>query len=131
MTHREVFPFFFAVAYRLPAMLFGITPASARVAVTADSLDVRFGPWHLTTTLDNVEAAEEVTGPYSFLKTAGPAHLSFVDRGITFATNRSRGVCIRFRTPVPAIDPLGLVRHPAVTVTVARPRLLADLLNSS
>lgn len=130
MTDRDVFPFHFAAAYRLPALLFGITPRSARVTVGSDSLEIRFGPWHLTTGLDNVAGVEEVEGPYSFVKTAGPAHLSFVDRGITFATNGAGGVCIRFRTPVPAIDPVGLVRHPAATVTVARPRLLCDLLSS-
>jgi hypothetical protein len=59
------------------------------------------------------------TGPYSLIKTIGPAHLSFADRGLTFATNSERGLCIRFATPVRGLDPLGLVRHPAVTVTVA------------
>ena len=49
---------------------------------------------------------------------AGPPHLSLADRGITFATNRQRGLCIRLHRPHPAIDPLGLIRHPGVTVTV-------------
>jgi hypothetical protein len=46
------------------------------------------------------------TGPYAFLKTAGPALLAITDRGLTFATTDSRGVLIRFARPV-GLDPLG------------------------
>ncbi|GAA4093255.1 MULTISPECIES: hypothetical protein [Actinomadura] len=127
-TERQVFPFRFSSAYRVAALPFGVTSSSACVIVTEVALEIRFGPWRLTTNLDNVAEAEEVSGPYAFLKTAGPAHLSLADRGITFATNRDGGVCVRFRTPVPAIDPLHLIRHPTATVTVARPdQLLARL----
>ena len=59
-----------------------------------------------------------MTGPYSVLRTAGPARLSLGDRGLTFATNNRRGVCLRFRRPVPGIDPLGRIKHPNLTVTV-------------
>ena len=59
------------------------------------------------------------SGPYSWWRTAGPARLSLRDRGITFATNGERGLCISFREPVKAIEPFGIVRHPGVTVTVA------------
>lgn len=124
----EIFGFRFAPAYRLAALPFGITPRFARVAVGDGRLDIRFGPWRLVTGLDNVVGAEVVSGPYAFLKTAGPAHLSLADRGITFATHNRGGVCIRFRVPVPALDPFGLVRHPGVTVTVARPGPLVDRL---
>ncbi len=61
----------------------------------------------------------ETTGPYSFIKTAGPAHLSLADRGITCATNPERGLCIHFAEPVAGIDPWKRIRPPAVTVTVA------------
>ena len=60
----------------------------------------------------------EITGPYSLLKTIGPARLSVSDRGLTFATNSRRGVCLRFVRPVPGIDPLGKIKHPNLTVTV-------------
>ena len=63
-------------------------------------------------------AGVEVTGPYSFLKTAGPARLAITDRGLTFASNGDRGVCISFRSPVTGIAPFGVVRHPELTVTV-------------
>ncbi|GAA4147282.1 hypothetical protein [Actinomadura keratinilytica] len=127
-AQRHVFPFRFSPAYRLAALPFGVTSSSAWVVVTDVALHIRFGPWRLTADLDNIAEAEEVSGPYAFVKTAGPAHLSLADRGITFATNRDGGVCVRFRHPVPAIDPLHLIRHPTATVTVARPdQLLARL----
>jgi hypothetical protein len=52
------------------------------------------------------------------LKTAGPARLAITDRGLTFASNGDRGVCITFHSPVTGIDPFGRIRHPELTVTV-------------
>lgn len=68
----------------------------------------------------------------SFIKAAGPARLSFADRGISLATNGRRALCVRFVEAVPGIDPTGLssriLRHPGATLTVADPEaLLADL----
>ena len=82
------------------------------------TLSVRFGPWSLRTPVHNILEAVETTD-FAYLKTAGPAHLSFADRGITFATNGDRGLCLRFADPVPAIDWVGLIRHPGATVTVS------------
>lgn len=121
------YEFAFSPAYRLPALLFGIRPATAHVSVTAGELRVRFGPWSLVTGLDNI-VATEITGNFSWLKTAGPPHLSFSDRGVTFATNGDRAVCLRFATPVAAIDPTRTLRHPGATLTVAQPELLAAAL---
>lgn len=121
------FEFAFAPSYRLPALAFGVVPATAHVDLTDDELRVRFGPWRLVTGLDNVVGAE-LTGDFHWLKTAGPAHLSFSDRGVTFATNGERAVCVRFATPVPAIDPTGTIRHPGATLTVAEPQRLLDAL---
>jgi hypothetical protein len=70
------------------------------------------------TQLGNIASAE-LTGPYGFLKTVGPAHLSLSDRGLTFASNRRQGVCVRFREPVAGMEPTGRIRHPGLTVTVA------------
>ena len=127
MSTRHDFDFAFAREYRLPALVFGIRPATAHVSVTEQELRVRFGPWSLVTGLDNVVGAE-ITGGFSWLKTAGPPHLSFSDRGVTFATNGDRAVCVRFATPVAAIDPTGTIRHPGATLTVAQPELLLDAL---
>ena len=74
--------------------------------------------------------ASEITGPYAFWKTAGPARLAITDRGLTFATNGDRGVLVRFANRVRGIDPLGLVRHPELTVTVADVDGLAELLRA-
>jgi hypothetical protein len=130
MASTETFSFRFAPAYRLPALLFGVTPRTTSVEVTDGRLVIRFGPWRLQSDLANIVGVE-VTGPYGYLKTAGPAHVSLTDKGVTFATNGERGVCVRFRTPVPAIDPLGMLRHPGATVTVTDIERLVARLPSS
>jgi hypothetical protein len=127
MVQAQRFEFAFEPSYRLLAATFGITPRSAHVDVGDRSLDARFGPWRLTTPLTNIKAVS-ITGPYHFIKTAGPARLAITDRGLTFATNRHRGVLMLFRTPVPGLDPLGLIRHPELTVTVADVEGLKDAL---
>jgi hypothetical protein len=125
----ERFAFAFDPTYRRLSRVFGVTPASAWVEVGGGLLMARFGPWRVTTPLANVIGAE-VTGPYAFIKTAGPARLAITDRGITFATNGHRGVRIDFRTPVPGLDPLRLIKHPELTVTVQDYDRLATLLAS-
>jgi len=126
MSERR-FPFRFEASYRLPALMFGVTPSTADVVVTDDELRVRFGLWRLRTPRSNIAAVQE-TGGFQWLKTAGPAHLSLVDRGITFATNPDRAVCVRFVEPVRAMDPTGRLRHPGMTVTVEEPaELMASL----
>lgn len=92
-------------------------------------LRVRFGPWSLRTPRSNVAGTQE-TGGFAFLKTAGPPHLSFTDRGVTFATNGDRAVCVSFREPVKGIDPTGRIRHPGATLTVADPPALIRALEA-
>jgi hypothetical protein len=113
--HR--FGFRFDWRYRLAAKPLFVDEQHAFVEIDDDTLRARFGHWVVETPLTNVAGASP-TGPYSLLKTIGPAHLSLADRGLTFATNRDEGVCIRFHEPVKGIDPLGVLRHPALTVTV-------------
>ena len=122
------FEFAFTRPLSWPLALLGVTPWTAHVEVTDDEFAVRFGPWSLTTPLSNVEGAA-VTGPYLPFKVLGP-HISLADRGVTFGTTWRRGVCVRFRRPVPAALPGGLLPHPAVTVTVADADRLAGLLES-
>lgn len=123
-----LFSFRFAPGYLLAGLPFGITPWTARVQVDAGGLAVRFGLWRLHTPMTNI-VETVVTGPFSFLRTAGSVRLSFADAGLTCATNGERGLCIRFAQPVRGIEPFGLLRHPAVTVTVADPERLATLLH--
>ena len=66
-------------------------------------------------------------GPFSAVKAVGP-RLSLSDRGLTFGTSTAAGVCVRFREPVAGIEPLGLVKHPNLTMTVAEPELLVRLV---
>lgn len=123
------FPFRFDPTYRRLAAPFGIRPGNSRVVVTEHQLDARFGPWRLRSPIENV-AGVECTGPFSLVKTAGPAHLSFADRGLTFATNGDAGLCIRFEEPVHGIDPFRILRHPGLTVTIEDVDGLARALHS-
>jgi hypothetical protein len=104
----------------------GVRPATSRIVVDAQSLDVRFGPWRVRTPLANIAGAEQ-SGPLSPVRALG-VRLSLADRGLTFGSDSLGGVCIRFREPVRGIDPLGLIRHPGLTVTVETPELLAARL---
>lgn len=106
-----------------PAAAVGVLPMTSYVEVDGEHLHVRFGPWSLDTPIGNIDTAE-TSGPYALLKVLGPPHLSLRDRGVTFATNRDTGLCIRFHDPVPSLAPFGLLRHPAMTVTVADPLAL-------
>jgi deoxyribodipyrimidine photo-lyase len=111
------FPFRFDPVHRRLARPFGVTPERAWVDVGEAVFEARYGRWCVRTPLSNIAAAR-VTGPYSLLKTAGPARLAFTDRGLTFASNGDRGVCITFHSPVAGIDRAGRIRHPELTVTV-------------
>lgn len=121
------FPFRFTPAYRVPALMLGITPSTAYVDVTDDELRVRFGLFTLRTPLANVESWEE-SGGFAYFKTVGPARGSFTDRGVTFATNPDAALCVLFREPVPTLDPTGKVGHPGATMTVEDPAALAAAL---
>jgi hypothetical protein len=97
------------------------------VEVGDEAFEARFGPWRVRTPLSNITGVD-VTGPYAFWKTGGPARLAVTDRGLTFASNGDRGVLVLFETPVRGMDRFGLLRHPELTVTVADVEGLADLL---
>ncbi|MEN8674095.1 hypothetical protein [Nocardioides sp.] len=119
--------FAFAASYRLPALLFGITPRTTWLDIGPAGLRVRYGPWRMATSLDNIAEAT-ITGGFTFLKTAGPPHLSFGDRGVSFTTNARAALCLAFHAPVKAIDPTGFITHPGATLSVADPQaLLADV----
>jgi hypothetical protein len=109
--------------FRLPLAALGVTPATAHVTVTADRLVACFGPWACRTTPANVRAVD-ITGPYRWSRVIGP-RLSLADHGLTFGTTPARGACLLLREPVPGIDPLGVIRHPGLTVTVANPERFA------
>ncbi|MGA8846908.1 MAG: hypothetical protein WB471_09875 [Nocardioides sp.] len=119
--------FAFATPYRVAALPFGITPRTAWVEIGPAGLRVRYGLWRLATPLDNLAGAE-ITGGFGFLKTAGPPHLSFADRGISFTTNGESALCLSFHRPVKGIDPTGRITHPGATLSVRDPHsLLGDV----
>lgn len=124
---RVVFPLHVDLPFALFGLLFGVRPDRAEVVVSEDRFVARFGPWRVETPLSNVAAAT-VTGPYPWARVVGPARLSLADGGLTFATTTRRGVCVRFHEPVPGLVPSPAVRHPTLTVTVAEPTALAELL---
>ncbi len=123
----RAFDFAFAPSYALAGLAFGITPRSTSAEVGPLWLFVRYGPWRLLTPRSNIASAE-VTGGFSWAKTAGPPHLSFSDRGVSFTSNGDRALCLSFHEPVPAIDPTGTIVHPGATLSVADPEGLADAL---
>ncbi len=109
--------FAYAVDIRLaPFWLpFGVRPGRDGVTVTGDTFRATFGFLKLETPLSNIDDAH-VTRDYRWWTAAG-VRLSLADQGLTFGTNRSAGVCVHFRDPVPS--PLRRQGHPALTVTVA------------
>ena len=121
------FDFAFDPLYRAAALAFGVTPGRSGVTVEDGRLTAWFGFWRLSTEVANVEGTE-ISGPYRTLATIGPAHLSVVDKGLTFASNGTQGLCIRFHEPVPGLEPTGRLRHPGLTVTVADVEGLAAAL---
>jgi hypothetical protein len=126
----QSFDFAFAPAYALAGRPFGIRPGTTVVEVGPRWLYVRYGPWRLATPRDNIASAE-VTGGFSFVKTAGPPHLSFSDRGVSMTTNGDAALCLTFREPVPAIEPTATITHPGATLSVSDPRGLAEALGFS
>lgn len=121
----ESFNFAVDPALRRWSRAFGVRPESCTATLTPQELSVAFGPWSLSTSPANIEAVS-VTGPYRWWKVVGPPRLSLSDRGITFATTAQRGVCLELRQAVGAIDPLHVIRHPNITITVAEPERFAD-----
>jgi hypothetical protein len=119
--------FAFAVDKRLaPFWLpFGLRPGKDGVTITdTGTFLATFGFLKLDTPLANIDEAH-VTRNYRWWTAAG-ARRSLADNGLTFGTNRTAGVCIHFREPVPS--PLRRMGHPALTVTVADVDGLVDRL---
>ena len=122
------YPFAFAKPELIAGKLFGIRPDNSEVVLDGDEFIARFGPWTVATSIGNIAGAD-LTGPYSWPKIIGPAHLSLRDSGLTFASNDRQGVCIKFRKKVTGVDALGIVKHAALTVTVADAPSLAAVLH--
>ncbi|MEV4843315.1 hypothetical protein AB0K20_08875 [Micromonospora matsumotoense] len=121
------FAFRFDPTFRVPLALLGIRPQTCVVLLDDEELVIRFGRWGLRTARANVVGAQQ-GGPYRWWRAVGP-HLSLADRGVTFGTGTTAGVCLRFGTPVPGLAPGRWLRHPAATVTVTDPAALLAALH--
>ncbi|NJP91766.1 hypothetical protein HCN51_20270 [Nonomuraea sp. FMUSA5-5] len=124
VTHD--FGFAFEDRYRPLLAALGIRPSTCRLTLTDELLRVRFGPWLVLSPRHNVAGAA-LSGPYSPLKAIG-VRISLADGGLTFGSSTTQGVCLRFHRSVSGSEPLGLLRHPALTVTVEDPARLIGLL---
>jgi hypothetical protein len=103
----------------------GLRRSSDGVTVAADGTFLATLGWfRLLTTVDNVEGAH-ITSDYRWWTAVG-ARLSMKDDGLTFGTNSRAGVCVHFRERVPHV--VGMRDHSALTVTVADPEGLVELL---
>ncbi|HVB07292.1 MAG TPA: hypothetical protein VNF07_13700 [Acidimicrobiales bacterium] len=104
---------------------FGLRPRRDGVTLTEEgALEARLGFVRLATPLSNVTGAH-VTRNYRWW-TAPGVRLSGADDGLSFGTNREAGVCIHFAEKVPSR--LRKSGHSALTVTVAEPERLAEVL---
>ena len=109
------FPYRFDLRFAPMWLAFGALPGRDGVALTDDGrFRATFGVISLETALDNV-AGGHVTEGYRWYSAIG-ARRSFIDDGLTFGTNRDRGVCVHFRDRIPGV--LGSKPHSALTVTV-------------
>jgi hypothetical protein len=122
----EQFEFAFEARFSPLLALIGVTPGTAHVTLSADRLVARFGPWTCETAITNVRQVC-TTGPYRWFKAIGPRG-SFVDRGLTFGTTTAGGVCVLLHEPVPGLVPVGSLRHPGITLTLAEPERFASAL---
>ncbi len=125
----RAFPLAIDPSMRRWSRLFLIHPETCALIVDDERAVVVFGRWRLAVQLANI-ADVAVTGPYTWWKVAGPPRISFADRGATFATTAAAGICLELFEPVPAINPLPLLRHPGLTVTVADPERVAEFLRA-
>ena len=124
---RERFPLADDVRFRLLVRALGGTGRRAEVVVTDDRFTARLGPFTVSAPRSEITGVH-LSGPFSALKAIG-VRLSLADRGLTFGTTDRGGVCVEFAHPVRGVDPLGLLRHPGLTVTVTDPEGLVAALS--
>lgn len=126
MTDR----YHFAFDHRFSGLLklLGVRASRAHVTIGDHGFEARFGPWVVTTPLSNIRQVS-ITGPHSPLKAIGP-RFSPTTRSLTFGSNAERTVRIEFHQPVPGMEPFGIIRHPAISVSVERPEALRERLDT-
>lgn len=122
------YPFAFDPRFARKLRLLGVRPDRAYVQIADQRLEARFGPWRVVTPLANIDEVR-ITGPHRPLRAIGP-RFSPSTRSLTFGSNVERTVRIAFHRPVPGMEPLGIVKHPSLSVSVADPEKLRDDLDA-
>lgn len=122
----EQFGFDFEPRFRRVLAAIGVAPETATVSLDDERLEARFGPWTCRARISDVRDVAR-TDPLPWHRAVG-ARLSSGDCGLVFGTGTGGGVRVRFSRPVPGLLPLGVLRHPALTVTVADPEGFADAI---
>lgn len=113
------FPFRFDPRVKPALLWFWVNPKRCYVEVGDGVLHAQFGRWKVHTPLSNVKHAH-TSGPFKAYRAIG-LRFSFTDRGVTFGSSTTGGVCIEFHEAVaPTTLALGM-RHPNLTVTVEDP----------
>ena len=106
----------------------GLRPSKDGVTLTDDGRFVAtYGFFRIETSLSNIDGAH-VTSGYRWWTAVG-VRGSLVDAGLTFGTNRDRGVCVHFHDKVRSA--MRRSGHSALTVTVAEVDRLIEALDRS
>ena len=109
-------------------LTFGLRPSKDGVTLTDDGRFVAtYGFFRIETSLSNIDGAH-VTSGYRWWTAVG-VRGSLADDGLTFGTNRDRGVCVHFHDKVRSV--MRRSGHSALTVTVAEVDRLIEALDRS
>jgi hypothetical protein len=109
-------------------LTFGLRSSKDGVTLTDDGRFVAtYGFFRIETSLSNIDGAH-VTSGYRWWTAVG-VRGSLVDDGLTFGTNRDRGVCVHFHDKVRSV--MRRSGHSALTVTVAEVDRLIEALDRS
>jgi hypothetical protein len=109
-------------------LTFGVRPSKDGVTLTDDGRFIAtYGFLRIETSLSNIDGAHLTSG-YRWWTAVG-VRLSLADDGLTFGTNRDRGVCVHFHERVRSV--MRRSGHSALTVTVAEVDRLIEALDGS
>ncbi len=123
---KQFFPYRLDMRWKAMFLALGVGTNDGVTVGDDGSLVATFGRRRVVTTLDNVDHTE-ITGPHRWYTSVG-LRLSFADDGLTFGTNRQRGLCIEFVERIPKV--IGFKDHSALWVSVADPEGLAEAIES-
>lgn len=118
-----VFVFRFDRPARYGLRALRVDPAEARILMGSAGLDVRFGPWRVTTQRANVAGAQR-SEPLPWWRSVG-ARYSTADHRLVLGSSRHGAVCLSFDRPVVCAHRRTAIRLTSLTVTTTEPDELA------